>query len=727
MPGDASNPDPSSSGKSRPGQSGPGLAVPDLAVRDLATQDRDHHLHPFTDPRTLIDEGGPTVIVRGEGCTLWDEDGHAYLDALAGLWCVNVGYGRAELADVAADQMRRLAYYNTFFKTTSPPTAALAARLAALMPPGLDRVLFANSGSEALDSIIRLCRHFWALEGKPDKWVMIGREEGYHGSTLGTVSLGHIPAMRAQGRLPLPGFAHAKAPYAFRHAPDADPDAFAETAAGWIEAKIREIGADKVAAVVLEPVQGAGGVIIPPPGYLERVQEICRRHDVLFVLDEVVSAFGRLGYWSAAERFRLAPDFMALAKGLSSGYQPISAVMVGDRVARALIDKGGDLAHGFTYSGHPVAAVVALANLDIMARERLVERVRDDLEAYFAAALGRLADNPLVGEVRSIGLIGAVELVQQRRPRVLFDPPGLVASVVRDQMQQRGIILRAVRDALVIAPPLVVTHAEIDRIVHTLGDVLELVRHELGLVEADQELTRATAGGRALEGLTCLVTGASRGIGAAVAERYAAEGARVVLAARDQKALDAVAERIRAAGGQAATLAIDLADPAAISGLADRIAGKLGRLDVLVANHGILGALLPTAELDARLFDRVVEVNLTAVYRLIRELDPLLRAAPAGRLLVVGSGAAEGEHPDWSAYAASKAGLEALVRAYAAETGDTAVRANIVDPGEVRTAMRAAAFPDERPDRLPAPAEITNVFVRLASPACGFTGARVPA
>lgn len=693
---------------------------------ELARQDRDHHLHPFTDPQVLIEEGGPTVIVRGEGCMLWDENGRSYLDALAGLWCVNVGYGRAELAEVAAEQMRRLAYYNTFFKTTSPPTAALAARLAALMPPGLDRVLFANSGSEALDSIVRLSRHFWALQGRPDKVVMIGREEGYHGSTLATVSLGGIGSMRAQGRLPMPGFEHVAAPYAFRHAPDADPAAFAATAAGWIEAKILEVGADRVAAVVIEPVQGAGGVIIPPPGYLERVQDICRRHDVLFVLDEVVSGFGRLGYWSAAERFGLQPDFMALAKGLSSGYQPISAVMVGDRVAQALI-AGGDLAHGFTYSGHPVASAVALANLDILERERLIERVRDDLEPFFAAALTRLADHPLVGEVRSIGLIGAVELVQQRSPRIAFDPPGIVAAVVRDQMQQRGIILRAVRDALVIAPPLVVRHAEIDRIVDTLGEVLELIRRELGLVEEDRALAAATAGGRALEGLTCLVTGASRGIGAAVAERYAAEGARVVLAARSQAGLDAVAARIRAAGGQAASLVIDFADPGAVAGLAARIAAKLGRLDVLVADHGMLGELLPAAALDATLFDRVLEVNVTSVFRLLRELDPLLRASPSGRVLVVSSGAAEGEHPDWSAYAASKAALEALARSYAAETRGTALRVNIVDPGEVRTGMRAAAFPDERPDRLRAPAAVTDVFVRLASPACGFTGSRVPA
>ncbi|MEQ9330140.1 aminotransferase [Thalassobaculum sp.] len=694
---------------------------------DLARQDRDHHLHPFTDPRVLIDEGGPTVIVRGEGCTLWDEEGRSYLDALAGLWCVNVGYGRDELADVAADQMRRLAYYNTFFKTTSPPTAALAARLAALMPAGLERVLFANSGSEAIDSIIRLSRHFWALEGRPDKWVMIGREEGYHGSTLATVSLGGISGMRAQGRLPLPGFAQVGAPYGFRYAPGADPAAFAEEAAGWFDAKIREIGADKVAAVVVEPVQGAGGVIIPPPGYLERVQEICRRHDVLFVLDEVVSGFGRLGAWSAAERFGLTPDFMALAKGLSSGYQPISAVMIGDRVARTLIDKGGDLAHGFTYSGHPVAAAVALANIEIIAREGLVERVRDDLEGYLAGALQRLADHPLVGEVRSIGLIGAVELVQQRQPRIAFDPVGVVAAVVRDQMQQRGVILRAVRDALVVAPPLVVSHAEIDRIVDTLAEVLDLIRDELGLVEADRALAEATAGGRALEGLTCLVTGASRGIGAAVAERYAAEGARVVLAARSQKDLDAVAARIRDAGGQAATLAIDLADPDAVAGLAGRLAGKLGRLDVLVANHGMLGEVLPTAAMDGGLFDRVVAVNLTAVFRLVRELHPLLAESPAGRVLVVSSGAAEGEHSGWSAYAASKAGLEALARGYAAETRDSGIRVNIVDPGEVRTAMRAAAFPAEDPEGLTEPAAVTDVFVRLATPACGFTGARVPA
>ncbi len=693
---------------------------------DLARMDRDHHLHPFTDPKVLRDDA-PIVVVGGRGSTLWDEDGKLYLDALAGLWCVNVGYGRQELADAAADQMSRLAYYNAFFKTTTPPAAALAARLSDLMPDGLDHVVFANSGSEALDTIVRFCRLFWELQGKPGKRVMIGREEGYHGSTLATISLGGTAAMHAQGGLPLEGFQHVPAPYQFRHGHGMDPEAFAALAAGWLEDKIEELGPETVAGVVVEPVQGAGGVIIPPAGYLARVQEICRRHDVLFVLDEVVSAFGRLGAWSAAELFDLAPDFMALAKGLSSGYQPISAVMIGKRVAATLIERSGGLSHGFTYSGHPVAAAVALANLDILEREGLVTRVRDDLAGYFASALERLADHPMVGEVRSLGLIGAVELVQQRDPRMMFDPEGIVAAVVRDQMQARGIILRAVRDALVIAPPFVVTHRELDRIVDTLRVVLDDIWDQVAVVAEDRALADQIDGGRALAGLTCLVTGASRGLGAAVAERYAAEGARVVLAARSESDLDAVAQRIRAAGGQVATLALDLGDPQATAGLAKRIGDKLGRLDVLVANHGVLGGLHPTPDIEDAEFDRVIDVNLNGTWRLIRELDPLLRAAPAGRVLVVSSGAAQACPPDWAAYAASKAGLEALVRAYAAESRATSLRVNLVDPGEVRTGMRAAAFPEEDPNRLPTPQQVTGVFVRLASPACAISGARVPA
>jgi putrescine aminotransferase len=689
--------------------------------------DAAHHLHPFTDQALLREEGGPTVFVRGHGSTLYDDQGKEYLDAFAGLWCVNVGYGRDELADVAAEQMRSLAFYNTFFKSTTPPTARLAARLVALTPDHLNHVMFANSGSEAMDGAIRLARTFWELEGKPGKRWLIGREEGYHGSTLATVSLGEIHGMQAQGGLPLAEFAHVKAPYRFRHAPRLDAHVFGREAADWIEAKILELGAETVAAVAIEPVQGAGGVIIPPDGYLQRVQEICTRHDVLLILDEVVTAFGRIGAWTAAEKYGLKPDLLAMAKGLSSGYQPISALMIGDRVADTLANRSGGLAHGFTYSGHPVAAAVALANLDIVAREGLVERVRDDIGPYFADAMARIADHPLVGEVRTIGLLAAVELVRSRDPRTLFEPEGLVAGVVRAQMEERGVIVRPVRDALIIAPTLIVTHAEIDRIVSTFEEALGVVTDELALIAEEQAIAEATGTGRALTGLVCLITGAGSGIGAAVAERYAQEGAQLILCGRNTDRLEAVAERIKRQGGGAAVLPIDLADAASAEAIRKVVSDRIGRLDVLVLNHGILGPLAPLAEMEAQDFDDVIGVNLDAGFRLLQALDPLLRASPGGRVIAVSSGAARGDFAHWGAYAASKAGVEAMIRAYAAETRDTAIRANIVDPGEVRTEMRARAFPDEDPETLPEPSLITEVFVRLASPACTLTGKRLPA
>lgn len=690
--------------------------------------DAAHHLHPFTDQAVLRDEGGPTVYVSGRASTITDDQGRAYLDAFAGLWCVNVGYGREELVEAASTQMRALAFYNTFFKSTTPVTARLSAKLVELTPDGLNHVMFANSGSEVMDSAVRLARTFWELEGKPGKRWMIGREEGYHGSTLGAVSLGQIPAMQAQGGLPLPDFAHVKAPYRFRHAPRLDDKVFAGEAAGWIEAKILELGADSVAAVAIEPVQGAGGVIIPPEGYLTRVQEICRKHDVLLILDEVVTAFGRIGAWTAAERFGLQPDMIAMAKGLSSGYQPISALMIGDRVADTLVNRSGGLAHGFTYSGHPVAAAVALENLAILAREKLVERVRDDIGPYFAEAMARLADHPLVGEVRTIGLLAAIELVRSKTPRVLFEPEGVVGSVVRGQMEERGVIVRPVRDAIVVAPTLVVTRSEVDRIVTALEDSLAVVATELDLIAEEEAIETATAPGRALEGLVCLVTGAGGGIGAAVAERYAREGASVVLCGRNLDKLNAVAAKLKSFGAGAAVLPVDLAEPGTAEVVRGVMAEKIGRLDVLVLNHGLLGPLTPLAEMEESAFDAVLTVNLAANVRLLSALDPLLRASATGRLIAVSSGAAEGGFAGWGAYGASKAGLEALVRAYAAEVRDqTAIRANIVDPGEVRTDMRAAAFPDEDSAGLPPPALITDVFVRLAAPACTLSGRRLPA
>lgn len=695
--------------------------------KTLGQRDAAHHLHPFTDNRELADAGGPTVIERGEGCYLWDDQGHRYLDALAGLWCVNVGYGRKELADVAARQMQQLAYYNTFFNTTTAPTVELAETLAGLMPGHLNTALFANSGSEVCDSAIRLARFYWQLVGKPSKRIVIGREEGYHGSTLATISAGGVGAMHAQGGIGMPDFAHIEAPYKFLHGPDMSEAAFAQHAAHALEIKIKELGAENVALFICEPIQGAGGLIFPPDGYLQEVQKICQRHDVLFVLDEVISAFGRLGAWSAAELFGLSPDFITLAKGLSSGYQPISALMISDPIADKLRDAEGGLAHGFTYSGHPVAAAVALENLNILKREKLVERVAQDIGPYFQRALTRLAGHPLVGEVRSLGLLGAVELIQDKARRILFDPPGVVAAVCRENLRERGIIVRAVRDTLLIAPPFVVTHDQVDDIVDTLEAALEYIRKELGIIAEEQkvaDVVEHTA--QPLAGKVALVTGASRGIGAEVARVFARAGATVFLLARDAEGLAARQAEIEAEGGTAVSVPADLSRPEGMAVLLEAIENGGGRLDVLVLNAAVLGDLKPLPDIENASWDRVIDLNLSAAFRLLAALHPLLSASDAGRCIFVTSGAARGAHANWGAYAASKAGIEAMMRVYAAENRKFGIRANAVDPGAMRTGMRATAFPDEDPGSV-SPVEAAGpVFLRLAVADCSFSGAVIP-
>ena len=694
---------------------------------DLGRLDAAHHLHPFTDNRILKEAGGPLVIAAGKGCDLWDENGHQYFDALAGLWCVAVGYGRRELADVAHEQIERLAYYNTFFRTTTAPTARLAAKLAELTPDGLDHAIFTNSGSEANDTIARLTRHFWALEGRPEKRVIIGRDLGYHGSTLAAISMGGITSMMEQGGLPLPDFDRIETPYKFLNAPGLPDKVYARKAARALQKRIDELGADTVAAFVAEPIQGAGGVIIPPDGYFAEIEKICRANDVLLVADEVICGFGRLGTWTGSEYFGIKPDMMALAKGLSSGYQPIAAVMVGDRVANVLLERGRDLSHGFTYSGHPVAAAVALANIEIIEREGLLARVRDDIGPYLAERLKTLEDHPIVGEARSCGFIGAVELVRQKKPRVAFHPPGIVAAVVRDQMQSAGVIVRSVGEALVFAPPLIATHTQIDRLVTVMRASLdEVVRKVNHTVQAELAADAMLQNGRSLEGRVALVTGASRGLGAAVAGRLARAGAKVVLAARSLTDLDAVANAIRETGGEAETVALDLSDPASIEALPGQVADIVGRLDILVANAAILGPIGPTAEQETEAWGETIAIDLNANFRLLRAFHDMLSASDAGRVILVSSGAARAELADWSAYAAAKAGLEALLRAYAAETANSPIRVNGVDPGALRTGMRASAFPEEDPETLPIPERACEVFVQLSTPMCKLTGAVVP-
>ena len=437
----------------------------------LSDIDINHHLHPFTDYKSMKAEG-TRIITHADGHYIMDDNGNRILDAMAGLWCVNVGYGRQELVDAATRQMQALPYYNTFFKTSNAPAAELSRKLAEIAPDGINHVFFANSGSEANDTIVRMVRHFWALEGKPQKRKIISRTYGYHGSTTVASSMGGMTGMHEQAGS-LPDFHHIKPPYGFLYQGNMDDATFAETSAGWLETAIQELGADTIAAFIAEPIQGAGGVIIPPQGYFTHIEAICRKHDILFVADEVITGYGRTGEWFASQTMGLSPDLIATAKGLTSGYQPMSAVLVGDRVASRLVDDGGEFYHGFTYSGHPVAAAVALANLALIEKEGMIDTVKNVTGPYLAEALKPLADHPLVGQVRSFGLLACIELVDDKNGPVLFKDEGSVGVICRDHAIQRGMMMRAVRDGMILSPPLTYTKDDIDTTIAIAKDALD--------------------------------------------------------------------------------------------------------------------------------------------------------------------------------------------------------------------------------------------------------------
>lgn len=456
------------------------MTYQNFSLKQLQEVDARHHLHPFTDHKDLR-ASGSRMITRAEGPYIYDSEGNEILDGMAGLWCVNVGYGRHELAEAAYAQMKELPYYNSFFRCTTPTPVLLSQKLAEIAPAGISQVFYGSSGSEANDTALRLVRHYWALEGKPQKNIIISRKMAYHGSTVAGTSLGGMGAMHGQLGGAVPNIMHVMMPYAFELSlPGESEHDFGLRAAKAVEDAIIEAGPENVAAFIGEPIMGAGGVKIPPASYWPEIQRICRKYDVLLMLDEVITGYGRTGEWFAAQAMGIEPDTITTAKALTSGYQPLSALLVGDRIASTLVEKGGEFYHGYTYSGHPVACAVALANLDIIEKEGLVDRVREDTGPYFRKALTEaLSGHGIVGEVRTFGLMGAIEIVKDKTTRERFPGDGEAAVVVRDHAIANGMMLRATGDTMILSPPLIWTRETIDMAVERIAKALDLAEADL--------------------------------------------------------------------------------------------------------------------------------------------------------------------------------------------------------------------------------------------------------
>lgn len=440
---------------------------------DWQSRDSRHYLHPFTDYKELGAKGS-RIITRADGIYIWDSDHNKILDGMAGLWCVNLGYGQKALIEAAYRQMQELPYYNSFFQTAHPPAIELSELLGDISPERFKHSFFTGSGSEANDTVIRLVRRYWDLVDQPDKQFIVSRTNAYHGSTIAAASLGGMTEMHKQGGLPIPHIVHIEQPYYFGLGGDLSPDEFGLQQAGLLEQKIQELGKENVAAFIGEPVQGAGGGIIPPDSYWPEIQRICKENDILLIADEVITGFGRLGEWFGSTYFGIEPDLMSFAKGVTSGYLPLGGVLVSDRIANVIIDKGGEFAHGFTFSGHPAACAVALANIRLLRDHGIIERVRNETAPYFHRQWSTLANHPIIGEARSVGLVGALEIVSDKSQRERFPKNQKAGDRCRDFCFDNGLVMRAVGDSMIVSPPLIIENDQIDELVAKARQSLDL-------------------------------------------------------------------------------------------------------------------------------------------------------------------------------------------------------------------------------------------------------------
>lgn len=449
-------------------------------TRHIQALDNAHHLHPFSVHHELREQD-PRVIVRAEGVYLWDSEGNRIIDGMAGLWCTQLGYGVQELADAASDAIKNLSYYNTFFQTTTPEVAELSALIAQKTPADLNQFFFASSGSEANDTAVKLIWYYWNLKGRPQKKAIIARNRAYHGTTVAAASLSGLPAMHAIFDLPLPQVHHIEpTPHFYEYGEDGESEEeFALRSSAALEEKILELGAENVAAFVGEPVMGAGGLMMPPKGYWQEIERICRKYDVLLWSDEVICGFGRTGEWFGCQTYGFTPDLMTMAKGLSSGYLPISAVALNEEMAGTIVAADSEMAHGYTYSGHPVCCAVAIRNIELIEEKGLVGENGRKTIAHFQKRLSEMNKHPLVGQTRGVGMLGALELIKDKTTQERYEKDRGAGMVCRGHSFDVGVVMRAVGDTMFLSPPLVISESEIDEMFSLISESLDRTYSDL--------------------------------------------------------------------------------------------------------------------------------------------------------------------------------------------------------------------------------------------------------